>query len=62
LCEASSNIIFEPNRVDDPERRRPDISKAQKMLGWEPKISIEAGLRRTIEWFSKYVSQPTSIT
>ncbi|MFL5705024.1 MAG: UDP-glucuronic acid decarboxylase family protein [Ktedonobacteraceae bacterium] len=62
LCEASSSIIFEPNRVDDPERRRPDISKAQKMLGWEPKISIEAGLRRTIEWFSNYVSQPTSIT
>lgn len=62
LCEASSSIIFEPNRVDDPERRRPDISKAQRVLGWEPKISIEAGLRRTIEWFSNYVSQPTSIT
>jgi nucleoside-diphosphate-sugar epimerase len=62
LCEASSSIIFEPNRVDDPERRRPDISKAQRVLGWEPKISIEAGLRRTIEWFSTYVSQPTSIT
>ena len=61
LCEASSSIIFEPNRVDDPERRRPDISKAQRVLGWEPKISIEAGLRRTIEWFSTYVSQPTSI-
>ncbi|MFL5705961.1 MAG: UDP-glucuronic acid decarboxylase family protein [Ktedonobacteraceae bacterium] len=62
LCEASSSIIFEPNRVDDPERRRPDISKAQRVLGWEPKISIEAGLRRTIEWFSTYVSQPTSIS
>jgi nucleoside-diphosphate-sugar epimerase len=62
LCEASSSIIFEPNRVDDPERRRPDISKAQRVLGWEPKINIEAGLRRTIEWFSTYVSQPTSIT
>lgn len=62
LCEASSSIIFESNRVDDPERRRPDISKAQRVLGWEPKISIEAGLRRTIEWFSDYVSQPTSIT
>ena len=61
LCEASSSIIFEPNRVDDPERRRPDISKAQRVLGWEPKISIEAGLRRTIEWFGNYVSQPTSI-
>ena len=61
LCEASSGIIFEPNRVDDPERRRPDISKAHSVLGWEPKLSIEAGLRRTIEWFkwfSNYISQP----
>ncbi len=61
LCEASSSIIFEPNRVDDPERRRPDITKAQQVLGWQPKIGIEAGLRRTIEWFSNYVTQPTTI-
>ena len=62
LCEASSSIIFEPNRTDDPERRRPDITKAQQVLGWQPKISLEAGLQRTIEWFSTYISQPTSIT
>lgn len=62
LCEASSSIIFEPNRVDDPERRRPDISKARSVLGWEPQVSIEAGLRRTIEWFSNYISQPTSVS
>ncbi len=62
LCEASSSIIFEPNRVDDPERRRPDITKAQTVLGWEPKISIEAGLRRTIEWFSNYITQPSSVS
>jgi nucleoside-diphosphate-sugar epimerase len=61
LCEASSTITFEPNRIDDPERRRPDIAKAQQILGWQPKIGIEAGLRRTIEWFSNYVTQPTSI-
>lgn len=61
LCEASSTIIFEPNRIDDPERRRPDIAKAQQVLDWQPKIGIEAGLRRTIEWFSTYVTQPTSI-
>ncbi len=61
LCEASSTILFESNRIDDPERRRPDITKAQKMLGWQPNIGIEAGLRRTIEWFSNYVTQPTSI-
>ena len=62
LCEATSTIIFEPNRVDDPERRRPDISKAQRVLEWTPKIGIESGLRRTIEWFSSTLSQPSSIS
>lgn len=61
LCEATSSIVFEPNRTDDPERRRPDISKAQQVLGWQPKIGIEAGLRRTIEWFSNYVTPSPSI-
>ena len=62
LCEASSSIIYEPNRVDDPERRRPDISKAQQVLGWQPRVSLEAGLRRTIEWFSDHISQPSQIS
>jgi nucleoside-diphosphate-sugar epimerase len=62
LCEASSSIIFEPNRVDDPERRRPDISKAQQVLGWQPRVSLEAGLRRTIEWFSNNISQLSQIS
>ena len=62
LCEASSSIIFESNRVDDPERRRPDISKAQQILGWQPRVSLEAGLRRTIEWFSNYISHPEHIS
>jgi len=62
LCEASSSIIFESNRVDDPERRRPDISKAQQILGWQPRVSLEAGLRRTIEWFTNYISQPSHIS
>jgi nucleoside-diphosphate-sugar epimerase len=62
LCEASSSINFEPNRVDDPERRRPDISKAQQILGWQPRVSLEAGLRRTIEWFGNYISQPSPIS
>ena len=52
LCEASSEIIYESARVDDPERRRPNISKAQRVLGWHFKVSMEEGLRRTIEWFS----------
>jgi nucleoside-diphosphate-sugar epimerase len=52
LCKATSRIIFEPGRIDDPERRRPDITKAQQVLGWHLKVSTEEGLRRTIEWFS----------
>jgi len=51
LCSSSSSIIYESDRIDDPERRRPDISKAGKILGWEPEVAIEDGLKRTIEWF-----------
>jgi nucleoside-diphosphate-sugar epimerase len=53
LCKSSSPIMFEASRIDDPERRRPNIAKAQQMLGWQLKVSIEEGLRRTIEWFSR---------
>lgn len=56
LCNASSTIIFEPSRIDDPERRRPDITKAQDVLDWQLKVSMEDGLRRTIEWFSTQTS------
>lgn len=51
LCNASCKITFQPSRIDDPERRRPDITKAQRILGWQPKVNMEDGLRRTIEWF-----------
>ncbi|MBV9230293.1 MAG: SDR family oxidoreductase [Chloroflexi bacterium] len=53
LCKSSSPIIFESSRIDDPERRRPNITKAQQMLEWQLKVSMEEGLRRTIEWFSR---------
>jgi len=61
LCEATSAIEYASRRTDDPERRRPDITKAQRVLGWQPTIGIESGLRRTIEWFSEHVSQPSSV-
>lgn len=47
------DITYLPGRPDDPRRRRPDISKAQKLLGWEPKVSLEDGLRKTMESFRK---------
>jgi nucleoside-diphosphate-sugar epimerase len=37
--------------VDDPKQRRPDISRAKKVLDWEPKVELEEGLQKTIEWF-----------
>ena len=50
MVRSGSQITFHPSPKDDPKRRRPDISKARKILRWEPKISLEEGLRRTIEW------------
>ncbi|MBU3979588.1 SDR family oxidoreductase [Patescibacteria group bacterium] len=51
LTGAQSQIINEPLPDEDPERRKPDIEKAKKILQWEPKISLEDGLKRTIEYF-----------
>jgi nucleoside-diphosphate-sugar epimerase len=51
LCNSSSTIVYESSRIDDPERRRPNITKARKVLGWDLTIDKEEGLARTIEWF-----------
>ena len=50
LVGATSDIVFVERPVDDPEVRQPDIGLARKELGWEPRISLEDGLTRTIEW------------
>jgi UDP-glucuronate decarboxylase len=46
-----SSITFRPLPVDDPRRRRPDIALAKKVLGWEPRVSLDVGLEKTIEHF-----------
>lgn len=51
LCGSASELTFEPKREDDPERRRPNIEKARSKLGWEPRVTPEEGLTRTIAWF-----------
>lgn len=51
LTKSKSKITFKTMPIDDPSRRKPDISKAKKILGWEPKITIEDGLRSTIDYF-----------
>jgi len=51
LTGSNSNIIFNPLPEDDPKVRMPDISKAKKMLKWEPKVNLEEGLVKTVGWF-----------
>ncbi len=51
LSGSKSPLIEKPLPVDDPERRRPDITLATQKLGWEPKVSLREGLGKTIDWF-----------
>ncbi len=51
LTRTSSEIVFKPLPVDDPRVRQPDITRARTKLGWEPKVKLEDGLMRTIEYF-----------
>ncbi len=51
LTGTSSEIVYRPLPVDDPKVRQPDITKARAKLGWEPKVKLEDGLTRTIEYF-----------
>jgi len=55
LAGSRSEIVFEPLPTDDPRRRRPDISLAKNLFGWEPKVSVEEGLRSTIDFFKDRV-------
>ena len=48
---SSSEIVFEPLPVDDPKQRKPDITLARDLLGWEPKVQLREGLERTAEYF-----------
>lgn len=51
LADSRSEIIFKELPEDDPRQRQPDIAQAREKLGWEPRIALEEGLRRTIEFF-----------
>jgi dTDP-glucose 4,6-dehydratase len=53
LLDAKVQIVFEPLPQDDPKQRRPDIAKAKRLLGWEPKVNLEEGLRLTLAYFKQ---------
>jgi len=57
LTGSSSPIQHQPLPVDDPRVRRPDIRRAKALLGWEPKVELEDGLRKTIEYFREVLKQ-----
>jgi dTDP-glucose 4,6-dehydratase len=51
LTGTTQKIIYKPLPVDDPKQRRPDISRAREVLGWEPKVKRSEGLKVTYEYF-----------
>jgi dTDP-glucose 4,6-dehydratase len=52
---SKSPIVNEPLPQDDPKQRRPDISKAKRLLGWEPKIDLEHGLKLSMDYFKQAI-------
>ena len=56
VTQSKSRIRYEELPVDDPKQRRPDISKAQRLLGWEPQIDLETGLRMSLDYFKTAVA------
>ena len=60
LVGAKLPLVYEPLPSDDPKQRQPDISKAKRVLGWEPKVALPDGLRETIGYFKGLVAVPAA--
>jgi len=58
LSGSSSEIVFKPLPEDDPRQRRPDLTRARKLLNWQPRTSLDAGLTKTIGYFRERLSPP----
>lgn len=55
ICNSKSSIVYKPLPPDDPRQRRPDISKAEKILDWKPRISLREGLAMTVAYFDSLI-------
>jgi nucleoside-diphosphate-sugar epimerase len=60
--QSKSSIVFEPLPEDDPQRRQPDITAAREKLGWEPHVSLEDGLAKTLPYFQSSLQNPSQPT
>jgi dTDP-glucose 4,6-dehydratase len=52
---SAAELVYEPSREDDPMQRRPDITRARTLLGWEPRVELREGLERTARWFRAHL-------
>jgi UDP-glucuronate decarboxylase len=60
LTRSRSRLVRRPLPADDPQRRRPDIARARHHLGWEPKVALDDGLERTIDYFRRELAEPAA--
>jgi dTDP-glucose 4,6-dehydratase len=58
---SKSKICYEPLPQDDPKQRRPDITKARQLLGWEPKVDLATGLQLSLDYFKKAVAEEAAV-
>ena len=57
LVGSSSKVVHRPLPVDDPKQRRPDITRARTLLGWEPKVGLDEGLLKTVDYFKRKLEE-----
>lgn len=57
MVRCAGEIVYRPLPQDDPQRRRPDITRAEALLGWSPTVPLAEGLRKTIDWFETFLTE-----
>ena len=62
ITGTNSSIEYKPLPVDDPKVRQPDITRAKRVLGWEPKVDFDEGIGRTIEYFKEHIELVNGVT
>lgn len=61
MLPTRSQLVYKDLPKDDPQRRKPDITRAQALLGWEPKVSLAEGLRQTVDWFASTLTDESPV-